>query len=111
MVPALSSALLSSKTLFHPALCSVGELLLFFSFDGNGPNESQQLTPHRGHDLVLVLVPRRHSFVAFVQPLLCLPGDLLNFLADRQVLLSACQQTDYVRTDVGMPMPLPPRPV
>ena len=46
------------------------------------PDEAEQLTPHRGHDLLLVLAPSPSSTpVATVQPVLRLPGDRLHLLA------------------------------
>src|SRR6516225_11943719 len=94
--PALSSALLSSET-SEMRLRSLSELVLLFRGDGDGPDESEQFAPDRRHNLVLVLASCRHRLVAFVQPLLRLPGDLFGLLANRQRLLSAEKEADHIR--------------
>jgi hypothetical protein len=66
VVPALSSALLSSRS---SQLLSghLGELVLLFRLDRYGPDETWHFASDWGHDLVFVLAARCHSFVAFMQ--------------------------------------------
>ena len=91
----------------HRRCCPVGQkrllsggfcaLVLLFGFDRNGPDETQHFASDCRHDLVFVLAARCHSFVAFMQRLLGLPGNVLDFVADRQAFLPAEQEPDYVR--------------
>src|SRR5215470_3935491 len=72
--------------------------LLLFGMRRNGPDEAEQLTSQCGHDLVFVFVTSRKRLVAFVQTLLRLPGDLLDILAEGQILLPPQKKTGHVRT-------------
>src|SRR5260370_21911519 len=102
VVPALSSALLSRRTWFF--LGGFAKLLLlFFGVHRDGPNEPEQFPSQRGHDLVLVFVAGRKRLVAFVQTLLRLPGHLLDFIAERQILLSPQTKTCHVGTGLIRP--------
>jgi hypothetical protein len=51
-----------------------------FCLDPDGPDETQQFAAHRSDDLSLVFACRRQLAVAHVQPMLGLPGYLLNLL-------------------------------
>ena len=46
--------------------------------DPDSPDEAQQFAPHGGDDLALVFACRRQSGIAFREPDLRLPGDLLD---------------------------------
>src|SRR4051794_29483170 len=72
------------------------ELLLLFGFDSDSPDKAEQFASDPSHNLIFVLTARRHRFVPFMQPLLGLPGDLLRFLADGQILLSSQQQPNHI---------------
>src|SRR6476469_9122951 len=64
----------------------------------DGPDETEQFPSQCGHDLILVFVASRKRLVAFVQTLLRLPGYLLDFVAERQILLPPQEEACHVRT-------------
>ena len=72
-----------------------------FRFDADGPDEAQQFAPHGGDDLALVLACRRQPGIAFREPDLCLPGDLLDGF--RHSFLSLAQPGAD-----GWPVPITP---
>src|SRR5579872_6705868 len=94
--PALSPALLSNSALPGSLRRLPGPLRLFGSH-ADRPDKPEQFSSQRHHNLVLVLAARGHGFVAFVQPLLGLPGDGFDFVADGQVLLPAEQDRKSTR--------------
>ena len=79
-------------------LCRSCDLLLLCRVQRNRPNEAEQLTPDCCHNLILVLVTGCQGLVAFMQSMLRLPGDLLHFVADGQILLSSEQKPCDVRS-------------
>ena len=54
------------------------QLAVGLRFDPDGPDKAQQFAPHGGYDLALVLASRRQPGMAFCEPDLRLPGDLLD---------------------------------
>ena len=61
-------------------LSSLRLAILRFGVNGDGPNEAQQLTSERGHNLVFVLAAARQGLVALVQAMLRFPGHVFGFV-------------------------------
>jgi hypothetical protein len=64
------------------ALSCLGEFVLCFGVDGDGPDESEQLAAQSRHDLILVLTAEGEHLVAFVKAILCFPGHLFHLVAE-----------------------------
>ncbi len=60
------------------------EFMLGFGVDRDRPDEAKQFAAQRRHDLILVLAAESERPVAFVEAILCFPGDLFDLLAERQ---------------------------
>src|SRR6476659_4486031 len=110
VVPALSSALLSSITGVFLLGDFVTLLLLFFGVHRDGPDEPEQFPPQCGHDLILIFAASRKRLVAFVQSLLRLPGHLLDLIAERQILLPPQKEACHVGTMLIRPCRLHQHP-
>ena len=60
-----------------------------FGVQGDSPHEAEQFAAQRRHDLILVLAADGEGLVTLVQPVLRFPGNLFDFVAERQGLLSS----------------------
>src|SRR5688572_19149053 len=97
--PLLPSALVSKLQSLFSLLIYLGGLgITLFRLNRNGPQKTKQFPSQRRHDLVLVFAACRKGLVAFVQPLLRLPCDLLGLLGNRQILLASQQKARHIRT-------------
>ena len=68
-----------------------------FGLDPDSPDEAQQLAPHGGNDLALVLACRQKPRIASGQPNLRLAGNLLDLF--RHILLSLAQRRPDARPE------------
>jgi hypothetical protein len=59
------------------------EFELCFGVDCDRPDEPEQLATQGCHDLILVLTGYSKRLVALVEAILCFPGLLFNFIAER----------------------------
>jgi hypothetical protein len=64
------------------ALSCLGEFVLRFGVDGDGPNEPEQFATQGRHNLILVLAAEGEHLVAFVKAILCFPCHLFDLVAE-----------------------------
>ena len=62
----------------------LGELELFFGVDRDRPNKTEQFAAQCRHNLILVFAADSEGLVAFVEAILCFPGDLFDLIAEGQ---------------------------
>ena len=65
--------------------------------DRDGPDEPEQFAAQSRHDLVFILAADGERLVAFVEAILCFPGDLLDLIAEGQRFLPSEKEA----SDVG----------
>ena len=88
---AASWKILAAQTYLMPP--AVRSPSVRFYFYPDGPDKTQQLASDRGHHLPFFLAPCRQLPIARVQPMLRLPRDLLDLLADRLLALAQSATT------------------